>query len=105
MTCGSFQVARRLFRGGLRLHFRSPILLTAPAQDSGTSRPVRAHLPSAEKRGEKALKGLQTSMSGKAAGTGRIRLRGDHPLNRYHRAYLPIAVQVTSAASVDRWCG
>jgi len=48
---------------------------------------------------EKALKELQTSMSGRLPVLEGFALPGDHPLNRYQRAYYQAAVQVSSTAS------
>ncbi len=48
---------------------------------------------------ERALKDLQPSMGGRLPGLEGFALAGDHPLNRYQRAYYQSAVQVSSAAS------
>jgi hypothetical protein len=48
---------------------------------------------------EKALKELQPSMSGRLPVPEGFALPGDHPLNRYQRAYYQSAVQVSSTAS------
>jgi len=47
---------------------------------------------------EKALKELQPSMSGRLPVLEGFALPGDHPLNRYQRAYYQSAVQVSSTA-------
>lgn len=99
MTCGSFQVARRLFRGGLTFAFPLAILLTATAQDRAQAGPYERTYRQPKSAVEKALKGLQASMSGRLPALEGFALRGDHPLNRYQRAYYQSAVQVTSAAS------
>ena len=48
---------------------------------------------------EKALKELQPAMSGRLPLLDGFALAGDHPLNRYQRAYYQSAVQVSSPAS------
>ena len=48
---------------------------------------------------ERALKELQPSMSGRLPVLEGFALPGDHPLNRYQRAYYQSAVQVSSTAS------
>jgi hypothetical protein len=48
---------------------------------------------------EKALKELQPSMSGRLPALEGFASSGDHPLNRYQRAYYQSAVQVSSTAS------
>ncbi len=48
---------------------------------------------------EKALKELQPSMSGRLPVLEGFALPGDHPLNRYQRAYYQSAVQVSSTGS------
>jgi hypothetical protein len=48
---------------------------------------------------EKALKELQAAMSGRLPALEGFALPGDHPLNRYQRAYYQSAVQVSSNAS------
>ena len=48
---------------------------------------------------EKALKELQPSMAGRLPALDGFALPGDHPLNRYQRAYYQSAVQVSSTAS------
>src|SRR6202041_242921 len=48
---------------------------------------------------ERALKGLEPSMSGRLPALEGFALAGDRPLNRYERAYFQSAVQVSSTAS------
>jgi hypothetical protein len=48
---------------------------------------------------ERALKELQGSMGGRLPGLEGFALPGDHPLNRYQRAYYQSDVQVSSTAS------
>jgi hypothetical protein len=48
---------------------------------------------------EKALKELQPSLSGRLPALEGFASPGDHPLNRYQRAYYQSAVQVSSTAS------
>ena len=48
---------------------------------------------------EKALKELQPAMGGRLPVLDGFALAGDHPLNRYQRAYYQSAVQVSSIAS------
>jgi hypothetical protein len=48
---------------------------------------------------EKALKELQPSMGGRLPVVEGFALAGDHPLNRYQRAYYQSSVQVNSTVS------
>ena len=48
---------------------------------------------------EKALKNLQSSMSGRLPVLDGFASAGDHPLNRYQRGYYQSSVQVTSTSS------
>jgi hypothetical protein len=48
---------------------------------------------------EGALKSLEPSMSGRLPALEGFALSGDHPLNRYERAYFQTSVQVSSTAS------
>lgn len=48
---------------------------------------------------ERALKDLQTSMGGRLPALEGFAVQGDHPLNRYERAYYQTSVQVKSNAS------
>lgn len=50
---------------------------------------------------ENALKQLQPAMSGRLPALEGFALAGDHPLNRYQRAYYQSVVQVTSTASSE----
>jgi len=96
MTRRSFRVARRLFRGALT--FPLAILLTA-APGSAQAGPYERSYRQSKSAVEKALKELQPSMSGRLPVLEGFASPGDHPLNRYQRAYYQSAVQVTSTAS------
>ena len=82
----------------------SPCILAAVAKTGGAqasraSGTLRANLPSVEKRGGKSTEGIATLHARTAAGARRIAVPGDHPLNRYQRAYYQSAVQVSATAS------
>jgi len=67
----------------------------ASAQAGGNERTFRQ----SKNAVEKALKQLQSSMSGKLPALEGFALQGEHPLSRYQRAYYQSAVQVSATAS------
>ncbi|MGD0791435.1 MAG: hypothetical protein ABR920_06660 [Terriglobales bacterium] len=91
-------------RAGLRTAFLLAVFLTAAAQ-SGRAQagpqtaPYERTYRHSKSAVEKALKELQPSMSGRLPVLEGFALPGDHPLNRYQRAYYQSAVQVSSTAS------
>jgi hypothetical protein len=109
MTRRSFRVAtlsipRRFLRAALRAAFLLVVLLLAAAQSGSTqgspqAGPYERTYRQSKSAMEKALKELQTSMSGRLPGLEGFALPGDHPWNRYQRAYYQSAVQVSSTAS------
>lgn len=104
MTRRSFRVPRRLLRATLWAAFLLAVFLTAAAQ-SGRAQagpqtaPYERAYRHSKNAVEKALKELQPSMSGRLPVLEGFALPGDHPLNRYQRAYYQSAVQVSSTAS------
>jgi len=100
MTRLSFRVPGRLLRAALPAAFLPVVLLVAAAQSgSAQAGPYERTYRQSKSAVEKALKELQTSMSGRLPVLEGFALPGDHPLNRYQRAYYQSAVQVTSTAS------
>jgi len=100
----SLPVYRRLFRAGLSSAFLLAVLPMAAAQSGSVQTSPQAASYERTYRQpksavEKALKELQTSMSGRLPVLEGFALPGDHPLNRYQRAYYQSAVQVSSSAS------
>jgi hypothetical protein len=104
MTGRSFRVAtlsnpRRLLRATLWAAFLPVVLPMAAAQsDSAQAGPYERTYRQSKSAVEKALKELQPSLSGRLPGLEGFALLGDHPLNRYQRAYYQAAVQVNSTA-------
>ena len=103
MTRRSFAVAtstpRRLLRAALRAVFPLVWLLVAVQSGSAQAGPYERTYRQSKSTVEKALKELQPSMSGRLPVLEGFALPGDHPLNRYQRAYYQSAVQVSSTAS------
>jgi hypothetical protein len=76
------------------------VLLTAAVQSgSAQTGPYERTYRQSKSAVERALKELQPSMGGRLPGLEGFALPGDHPLNRYQRAYYQAAVQVSSTAS------
>src|SRR5260370_23597498 len=95
-----FRAPGRLLRASLRAAFLPVVLLVAAAQSgSAQAGPYERTYRQSKSAVEKALKELQTSMSGRLPVLEGFALPGDHPLNRYQRAHYQSAVQVSSTAS------
>jgi hypothetical protein len=95
----SISIPRRLLRGALRAVFPLAVLLMAVQSGSGQAGPYERTYRQSKSAVEKALKELQASTSGRLPVLEGFALPGDHPLNRYQRAYYQSAVQVSSTAS------
>src|ERR1019366_2289134 len=90
----------RLLRATLWAAFLLAVLLTAAVQSGGAQTgPYERTYRQSKSAVERALKELQPSMGGRLPGLEGFALPGDHPLNRYQRAYYQAAVQVSSTAS------
>jgi len=103
MTGRGFPIAtsipRRLLRTALRGVFPLVALLMAVQSGSAQVGPYERTYRQSKSAVEKALKELQPSTSGRLPVLEGFTLPGDHPLNRYQRAYYQSAVQVSSTAS------
>jgi hypothetical protein len=104
MTERSFRIAtsipRRFRRAALRAAFPLVVLLLTAAQSGNAQAvPYERTFRQSKSAVEKALKELQPSTSGRLPVLEGFALAGDHPLNRYQRAYYQSAVQVSSTAS------
>jgi hypothetical protein len=89
-----------LLRATLWAAFPLAVLLVAAAQSgSAQAEPYERTYRQSKSAVERALKELQPSMSGRLPVLEGFALPGDHPLNRYQRAYYQSAVQVSSTAS------
>jgi len=75
------------------------ILVSAAQSGSAQAGPYERTYRQSKSAVEKALKELQPSMSGRLPALEGFASSGDHPLNRYQRAYYQSAVQVSSTAS------
>jgi len=95
--------ARRFLRVALSAFLLVVLLAaTAPSGQAQTSPPAGPYertYPQSKSAVEKALKELQPAMRGRLPVLEGFALPGDHPLNRYQRAYYESAVQVRSTAS------
>jgi hypothetical protein len=94
--------ARRFLRAALSA-FLLVVLLAAAApsgraQASPAAGPYERTFRQSKSAVEKALKELQPSMRGRLPALEGFALPGDHPLNRYLRAYYESSVQVNSTA-------
>jgi hypothetical protein len=88
-----------LLCGALSSAFLLAAAQSAGAQASPQAAPYERTYPQSKSAVEKALKELQPSMKGRLPVLEGFALPGDHPLNRYQRAYYQSAVQVSSTAS------
>ena len=104
LPVATLSVPRRL----LRARWAAAVLLVVvPMAAAQVGRPQTSPQPGTYERTyrqsksavEKALKELQPSMSGRLPVLEGFALPGDHPLNRYQRAYYQSAVQVSSTTS------
>jgi len=100
LPVATLSIPRRLLRATLWAAFLLAVLPMAAAQSgSAQAGPYERAYRQSKSAVEKALKELQPSMSGRLPGLEGFALPGDHPLNRYQRAYYQSAVQVSSTAS------
>jgi hypothetical protein len=105
MTRRSFRgttlsIPRRFVRAALRSALPPLVLLVGAAQSgSAQAGPYERAYRQSKSAVEKALKELQPSTSGRLPALEGFALPGDHPLNRYQRAYYQATVQVSSAPS------
>ena len=104
MTRRGFPIAmsipRRFLPAALWLVSPLVVLLLAAAQSgSRQAGPYERTYRQSKSAVEKALKELQPSTSGRLPVLEGFASPGDHPLNRYQRAYYQSAVQVSSTAS------
>ena len=90
---------RRLLRAALRAVFPLVVLLVAVQSGGAQAGSYERTYRQSKSAVEKALKELQPSMSGRLPALEGFASPGDHPLNRYQRAYYQSAVQVNSTAS------
>jgi hypothetical protein len=98
MTRQSFRFPRR-FRAALSSAFLLVAAQSGGAQASPQAAPYERTYRQSKSTVEKALKELQPSMRGRLPVLEGFALPGDHPLDRYQRAYYQSAVQVSSTAS------
>jgi hypothetical protein len=75
------------------------LLMAAAQSGSAQAGPYERNYRQSKSAIERALKELQPSMSGRLPVLEGFALPGDHPLNRYQRAFYQSAVQVSSTAS------
>src|ERR1700681_4013098 len=95
----SISIPGRLLRGALRAALPLALLLMAVQSGSAQAGPYERTYRQSKSAVERALKELQPSTSGRLPTLEGFALPGDHPLNRYQRAYYQSAVQVSSTAS------
>jgi hypothetical protein len=99
MTGRSFRIASRFVHTVLWVALPLALLLMAVQNASAQAGSYERTYRQSKSAVEKALKELQTSMSGRLPTLEGFASPGDHPLNRYQRAYYQSAVQVSSTAS------
>jgi hypothetical protein len=91
MTPPSSRLARRFLGAALSSAFPVLLLLATAAQNAAAQTSPQAATsqrtyPQSKNAVEKALKQLQSSISGRLPALEGFALPGDHPLNRYQRA-------------------
>ena len=99
LPVATLSIPRRLLRVAQRTVFPLVVLLAAVQCGYTQSGPYERTYRQSKSAVEKALKELQPSMSGRLPALEGFASSGDHPLNRYQRAYYQSAVQVSSTAS------
>ncbi len=103
MTASSLPCVRRVLRAALSAFL--PIVLVGATAQNGRAQanpqagPYERTYRQSKSAVEKALRELQPAMRGRLPVLEGFALLGDHPLNRYQRAYYQSAVQVSSTAS------
>ena len=95
----SFRVARRSWQWALSCALSLAMLLTSAVQGHAQSDRYERTYRQSKSAVEKALKELQPAMSGRLPVLEGFALPGNHPLNRYQRAYYLSSVQLSSTAS------
>lgn len=75
------------------------LLLSIALSSRAQTVPVERNFPESKSTVDKALKQLQPSMSGRLPALEGFTLVGDHPLNRYQRAFYQCTAQVTALPS------
>lgn len=99
MTRG-LQSGRQLLRAVRLSAFALAVFLVAAALNShAQTGPYERAYRQSKGAVERALKELQSSMSGRLPALDGFAAPGEHPLSRYQRAYYQTAVQVSSTAS------
>ena len=99
LPVATLAIPRRLLRDVLRAIFPLVVILVAVQSGSAQAGPYERTYHQSRSAVEKALKELQPSMSGRLPALEGFASPGDHPLNRYQRAYYQSAVQVSATAS------
>ena len=100
MTRRSLPVASRWARAALWAALPLLVLMVCAGQSgSAQAVPYERTYRQSKSAVEKALKELQPSTSGRLPVLEGFAVPGDHPLNRYQRAYYQSAVQVSSTPS------
>src|SRR5580704_7855757 len=103
MTQRSFRISRELLRGLplalFLMFFLAFFVIVAAHSARAEAGPYERAYPQSKSAVEKALKELQSAMSGHLPALEGFALQGDHPLNRYQRAFYQSSVQVSANAS------
>ena len=99
LPVATLSIPRRLLRAALRAVFPLVVLLVAVPSGYAQAGPYERTYRQSKSAVEKVLKELQLSMSGRLPALEGFASPGDHPLNRYQRAYYQSALQVSSTAS------
>jgi hypothetical protein len=103
MTRRSFRISRELRRALspalLVALFLASFLIVAAQSAGAEAGPYERAYSQPKSTIEKALKELQSAMSGHLPALEGFALQGDHPLNRYQRAFYQSSVQVSANAA------
>ena len=103
MTRRSFRISREGLRSLspalLMALIQAFFLIVAAQSGEAEAGPYERAYPQPKSAVEKALKELQSAMSGHLPALEGFALQGDHPLNRYQRAFYQSSVQVSANAA------
>ena len=99
LPVATLSIPCRLLRAALRAALPLVALLMAVQSGYAQAGPHERTYRQSKSAVEKALKELQPSLSGRLPALEGFASPGDHPLNRYQRAYYQSAVQLSATAS------
>jgi hypothetical protein len=99
MTRRSFQISRELPRASSAALLVALFLISTVEMGWAEAGPYERTYPQSKSAIEKALKELQPAMSGHLPALEGFAVAGEHPLNRYQRAFYQSSAQVSAIAA------